>query len=161
MKPLVIDTPSLQSLRQKYLSAALTLVFWVVWIYLWTPLVTLCGWLLGVDLLYTRMQELGDFQDVMDDFRQFLRYVAVIGIALLLWAAYNYLRFRHVDRRTPLAPLSVDQQAAFFQVDAALLPRQQQCQCLSLRFDADGHIVEVVMLNSRADRQHDDSAHQK
>ncbi|MDP3334575.1 MAG: poly-beta-1,6-N-acetyl-D-glucosamine biosynthesis protein PgaD, partial [Methylococcaceae bacterium] len=76
MKDLIINTPSLQSIKQKYVSALFTFVFWVVWIFLWTPLVTLIGWILGVDLVIFQMIELGGYQGVVADFILFLLCVA-------------------------------------------------------------------------------------
>jgi len=148
VKDLIIDTPSLQSLKQKYLSALLTFVFWVVWIFLWTPFVTLLGWLLGIDLVIFQMIELGGYQGVVADFILFLLCVAIMGGALAMWAGYNFFRFRNVDRRTPLPPVANSQLAEFFKIDMAALSKQQQSQCLSVSFDDEGNIIRCTKLDS-------------
>jgi biofilm PGA synthesis protein PgaD len=141
MKPLVIDTPSLQSLRQKYFSTVITFVFWVVWIFLWTPLVTLLAWFLGIDQVYLQMVELDGYKEVVDDLLLFLQCVAVMGGSLAVWALYNFGRFRNVERRTSLPPVSNAQLSDFFHVDAATISQQQTVQCLSVSFDGDGNIT--------------------
>lgn len=146
MKPLIISTPSLQSLRQKYVSTVLTFVFWVVWIFLWTPLVTLVGWLLGIEQVYFQMIELDGYREVLDDFVLFLEWVAIMGGTLAVWALYNFLRFRNIERRMPLPPVTTTQQAAFFHVDVVTLSKQQETRCLSVGFDEDGNIIRHVAL---------------
>jgi biofilm PGA synthesis protein PgaD len=153
MKPLVIDTPSLQSLRQKYFSTAVTFVFWVVWIFLWTPLVTLLGWFLGIDQVYIQMIELDGYKEVIDDLLLFLECVAGMGGSLAVWALYNFGRFRNVERRTSLPPVSNAQLADFFHVDVATLSQQQTVQCLSVSFDDDGNITASQALMPNAAKQ--------
>lgn len=146
MKPLIIATPSLQSLRQKYVSTVVTFAFWVIWIFLWTPLVTLVGWLLGIEQVYFQMIELDGYREVLADFVLFLEWVAAIGGALAVWALYNFLRFRNVERRMALPPVKTTQQAAFFHVDVAILSKHQETRCLSVSFDGDGNIIQHVAL---------------
>lgn len=154
MKPLIISTPSLQNLRQKYVSTVLTFLFWVIWIFLWTPLVTLVGWVLGLEQVYFQMVALDGYREVLKDFVLFLEWVAVMGGALAIWALYNFLRFRNVERRTALPPVTMTQQATFFRVDAEILAKHQQARCLSVSFDANGNIVEheVLPLNPSASK---------
>lgn len=140
-RPLIIDSPSLQSLRQRYLSATFTLIFWTIWIFLWTPLLTLLGWLLGLDLVYIEMIELKGYRAIIADFGLFLICVGIIGGILGIWAAYNFFRFKDLERRAAIRPVNNPQLAAFFKVDPQTLTRQQNTQCLSVSFDSLGNIV--------------------
>lgn len=38
---------------------------WVLYVYLWLPLVTLIGWAFGIDAAYRQMIELGGYQVVV------------------------------------------------------------------------------------------------
>lgn len=142
-RPLIIHSPSLQSLQQRYVSALFTFIFWMIWIFLWTPLVTLVGWLSGLDLIYIQMIELEGFSDITEDFGTFLTWVAVIGCALGFWALYNFLRFKDIERRAAITPVNNQQLATFFGVEVNQLDGQQQTQCLSIRFDAQGNISRI------------------
>lgn len=42
---LIIDRPDLQSWRQRAVFGSLTVMFWMLWLLLWLPLITLLGWL--------------------------------------------------------------------------------------------------------------------
>jgi biofilm PGA synthesis protein PgaD len=139
---LVINSPSLQSLQQRYISTILTFVFWVLWIFLWTPLLTLLAWLVGAHLVYFEMFELKGWGEVVREFKIFSICVTLIGLALGLWALYNYQRFHGVERRKAFPPLENNQLAEFFQVDATELSLQQKAQCLTVTFDEHGHITD-------------------
>ncbi|PPD33024.1 MAG: poly-beta-1,6-N-acetyl-D-glucosamine biosynthesis protein PgaD [Methylomonas sp.] len=142
-RPLIINTPSLQSLQQRYVSAFLTFIFWVIWFFLWTPLITLFGWLSGLDLIYIQMIELEGFSDIAEDFSGFLISVAIFGGLLGFWALYNFLRFKDIERRAAITPVNNQQLAAFFGVGVNLLGKQQQAQCLSISFDDQGNISQI------------------
>lgn len=140
-RPLIIDSPSLQNLRQRYLSVTFTFVFWVIWILLWTPLITLIGWFFGLDLVYIEMIKLEGYKSVIADFGLFLICITVIGGILGIWAAYNFFRFKDLERRAALDPVNNRQLAAFFGVDPQTLTKQQKAQCLSVSFDSQGNII--------------------
>jgi biofilm PGA synthesis protein PgaD len=69
-----------------------------------------------------------------------------MGGALAIWAGYNFVRFRNVDRRTPLPPVTNSQLAEFFKVNEVLLSTQQQTQCLSVSFDDEGNIISSTKI---------------
>ena len=155
-RPLIINSPSLQSLQQQYVSALFTFIFWMIWIFLWTPLITLVGWLSGLDLIYIQMIELEGFSDITEDFSGFLICVAIIGSVLGFWALYNFLRFKDIERRAAITPVNNQQLAAFFGVAVNTLDTQQKTQCLSISFDDQGNISASKAINNPT--QSEDSA---
>ena len=145
-RPLIINSPSLQSLQQRYVSALFTFIFWMIWIFLWTPLITLVGWISGLDLIYIQMIELEGFSDITEDFAGFVICVAIIGCVLGFWALYNFLRFKDIERRAAITPVNNQQLAAFFGVAVNTLDKQQQTQCLSISFDDQGNISQIATM---------------
>ncbi|MCD2450647.1 poly-beta-1,6-N-acetyl-D-glucosamine biosynthesis protein PgaD [Methylicorpusculum oleiharenae] len=143
MRPLIIDSPNLQSLKQKYLSTLLTFVFWVIWLYLWMPLITLIGWWTGIDLFYVHMIKLNGNQLLYQDLFFFLKGISLLGSTLAIWALYNYFRFRKVDRRTALPPVKNEQLSAFFGIEKDNLHNLQDTKYISVYFDQDGQITET------------------
>ena len=96
---LIIEDPKLQTTGQKVLYGMLTLVFWMVWIYLWLPLITVAAWAFGVhrfvDFLLVE-EGLAALHRVL---HFYLIVIAVMGGTLLAWANYNRLRFTGRERR--------------------------------------------------------------
>ncbi|MDF1832656.1 MAG: poly-beta-1,6-N-acetyl-D-glucosamine biosynthesis protein PgaD [Porticoccaceae bacterium] len=101
----IIDTPKLQTLQLKYTSTLLTLAFWVIWFYLWVPLITLAGWWFQIRFFQQEMIVV----DGLDAFLELLPIFAAVTFALTgtlgFWALYNYKRFKGADRRKPLPPV--------------------------------------------------------
>lgn len=82
----------------------ITAVFWVVYVYLWLPLITLAMWFFGVRQarleLYLRTHSFDTYLLVV------LPVIAVLtGLALVAWAEYNRRRFREGDRRATTPPV--------------------------------------------------------
>lgn len=148
MKPLIINSPSLQSLKQKYISAALTFIFWILWFYLWIPVITLLGWWAGADMFYLQMIELGGVELLFQDLEFILKCIALLGGSLAVWAAYNYYRFRNLERRTPLPNVSKEALAQHFGIDPKSLTDLQNAKYINVQFDDNGKITQSVKLPS-------------
>jgi biofilm PGA synthesis protein PgaD len=144
MKDLIIDTPSMQSLWQRFSSVIFTFVFWVLWFFIWIPLVTVFAWYLGIDLIYFEMFEMDGYKALMDDVFEFIRVVSLLGGALAIWAAYNYFRFRGKKRRVAPAQVSSKEMAEYFEVKEAELHENQQAKLISVSFDDTGKIIRMT-----------------
>ncbi len=143
MRNLIINTPSLQNLWQRYASVLLTFIFWGVWFFLWIPIATLIAWYFGFTLLYFEMFEMGGFETATQDFIRFLIVVACLGGSLAIWASYNYLRFRGVDRRAAQKPVSQEQIGDFFKIEYSILKKAKHAKLVSVSFDEDGKIIDI------------------
>ena len=98
----IIDTPKLQTLQLKYTSTLLTLAFWIVWFYLWVPLITLAGWWFQIRFFQQEMIMTDGFDAFLDVLPTFIGVTFALTGTLGLWALYNYKRFKGIDRRKPL-----------------------------------------------------------
>ncbi|MGD0960316.1 MAG: poly-beta-1,6-N-acetyl-D-glucosamine biosynthesis protein PgaD [Methylomonas sp.] len=141
MKPLIINNPDLQTIRQKYSSTLLTFVFWLIWLYLWTPLITLIAWYFGVKLFYFQMFDLRGIDEVIADAVIFYEIVACIGVSFGVWALYNYARFKNLERRKALPSVTTGQLAVFFGVEEQQIAELQDAQRISIQFDEQANMV--------------------
>ena len=91
---LIIDDPGLQKLRHRYAYSAVTLTFWVIWIYLWLPLISFLSWVVGLNLFYKEMIVQNGYQLFFGLVGWYVLVVLIIGSILLGWAGYNLFRFR-------------------------------------------------------------------
>jgi len=107
-RSLIIERPDLQSWQQRFMSRTLTLVFWGVWFYLWLPVLTLVGWLAGIERFHFHMIELEGYKGFLELVEVYLVIIALMSAALIGWAKYNHIRFRGVERRRERPAVSVE-----------------------------------------------------
>jgi biofilm PGA synthesis protein PgaD len=143
-RPLIIERPERQSSRQRWLYGVMTLGFWLIYIYLWLPLITLAGWTFGVWRGY-------DILVLAEGFRAFRTLLVWYGLgigvftgSLVLWAGYNIVRFRGVDRRQPALPLELGEQAAYYGVPAGALAAWRQERILVVCHVGHGRLSVVT-----------------
>lgn len=140
MNPLVIDMPDLQTIRQRYASTFITLLFWIFWFYLWLPLISLVAWVAGIDLMYDRMVVRGGYDAFVESLPLYVVVVVTIGALLVIWGVYNMQRFRGKERRTHVHPVEVSTIANYFIVDPVQLMEWQQEKNLVIHIDELGMI---------------------
>jgi len=143
MKDLILDSPSMQSLWQRYSSVILTFIFWVLWFFLWVPVATLLAWYLGFHRVYFEMFTLQGYKQVIHNFVTFLISVAIMGGSLAIWAAYNFIRFKGNDRRAKPQSVTLEDQAEFFGIDSELLRKYRHASYVSVSFDDNGKITDL------------------
>jgi biofilm PGA synthesis protein PgaD len=146
LKSPIIERSDLQSPRQRTLYGALTLAFWAFWIYLWVPVIALLAWSLGVQQAYQYMVVLGGYQEVIRLFGLYSLVILLLGGALVLWALYNIVRFRGVERRTAALPVTAAEIGRDFGQDPKSVTRWQQEQRLYVTHDETGRIARVEIL---------------
>ncbi len=143
-RELILDVPSMQTLWQKYSSALLTFIFWVLWFFLWMPVITALAWYFGFEIMYFEMFEMSGYQAVIRSFLNFLLVVFLLGGALASWAGYNYIRFKGKDKRSTPMQVSTQQQADYLNTNEHLLSEFQHQQRLSVSFDDHGAISKIA-----------------
>ena len=144
MKPPIVEHSVLaHTPPQKLAYGTVTVVFWAFWFYLWLPLLALLAWWLGFEQAYKYMVVLGGYQDFLKLLGVYAAIIATLGGALIAWAAYNIVRFRGVERRSPPAPVAVEEIAGIFAVDGAEVERWQGARRLVVTHDEHGHIARV------------------
>lgn len=140
--PIVIEAPELQSAPQRIVGVYLTFMVWAGWTYLWLPVVHFGQWLLDIK---------GDYQDFVmrgydalgQSLPMYALVVALMGGGLLLWATYNFRRFRGRDRRRSRPALPRRRIAVFYGLTEAQVAAYQDARCLVMRHDESGRLVAV------------------
>ena len=137
----IIDTPKLQTLRLRYTSTFFTLVFWVIWFYLWVPLITLAGWWFQIKFFQQEML----IVDGLDVFLDILPVFIAITVALIstlgLWAWYNFIRFKGIDRRKALPPIKNSDLLHLWSISEAELIAVQENKISTIVISGDGKIT--------------------
>lgn len=123
----LIDRPESQSSNRRTAYGMLTGLAWLIYLYLWLPLVTLLIWWLGVKTayveLYLREQRIDTFLLLVVPL-----IIIVVAIVLLGWAEYNRHRFQHKDRRQSIADVTHAEIAAGMGASATLAQELQRAR---------------------------------
>ncbi|MHB8741941.1 MAG: poly-beta-1,6-N-acetyl-D-glucosamine biosynthesis protein PgaD [Sulfuricaulis sp.] len=89
-----------------------TMIFWGLWIYLITPLISLLLWFAGIYLFVNRMVTLGGYQAFAQQLVKYGSIVFGMWVALSLWVLWNLRRYGKRNRRIELPPHVTDLQLA-------------------------------------------------
>lgn len=157
-RPLILEMPDQQTPGQQLASGAVTGFFWLVWLYLWLPVVTLLAWVFGLYRFHQHMNVLGGWQHLMRDINFYGLICGGLASGLFLWAMYNRLRFRGRKRRSHRRRIPVEEIASFERIDATSLARWQHCQRLVIRHTQTGEIEEVEAKRSLKPRERKEEA---
>lgn len=141
--PLIIERPELQSGGQRAVFGVLTGMFWLLWVVLWLPLITLLGWAFFGYQFHFRMIALHGYVGFLDVLWLYALTIAVMGGGLMLWAKYNHLRFRGVERRKGFAPPTPADLALVHGQHAADIAQWQAQSIVTVHHTADGRILRV------------------
>ncbi len=143
MKRLVIERPDLQSPLQRTTTGVLTFIFWLFWIYLWLPLISLVAWGLGIQLFYDNFIDNEGYQLLITQWKWYVFVLALIVFLLIGWARYNLLRFRDKERRKKPMPVDLVTHARDFKIDASRLAVWLSAKHLVIHHDEHGIINRV------------------
>ena len=142
-RPLIIDRPELQSGQQRAVYHVLTAAFWVLWVVLWLPLITLLGWFFFGYQFHFHMIKMEGYVGFLDVLGAYALVIGVMTGALMIWAKYNHLRFRGMDRREDIAAPKVGDVARVHGQVEADMRRWQSANIVTVHHDTEGRIQRV------------------
>lgn len=141
MKDYIIDCPQLQSRQKRAGAMFASMVCWLMWIYLLSPLIVLSSRFLAENRTNGKLSWLGDEQHLL----QLLAiYSGTLFVLLILWLGWIFCRAR-CKTKLPIANETVDdaQLCRFYQVQANELKRCRKASITTVYFDGLGRIVRL------------------
>jgi poly-beta-1,6-N-acetyl-D-glucosamine biosynthesis protein PgaD len=128
----------------------LTLLFWVVWIYLVLPLVSLLLWFFGVRLVFQQIVT-GGYEGLRASLISYSTVLLALIALLALWIAWNVSRYGGSnDRRTVRrAEVTDGEVREAFHLDAGLLSVLRGERLLRVDLDGDGGVMLIAAAPSR------------
>lgn len=145
-QPLIIENPGLQTLRQRYAFAALTLIFWVIWFYLWMPIITLVAWLFGAERFYETMIARSGIDMLVGLLGLYGLVILIMGTVLGGWAWYNRWLVRGRDKRRGSGVIEQTEIEAFFKVSPEQSGIARGARRVVIEHDEDGQIKTVSVV---------------
>lgn len=142
-RPLIIDNPELQTPRERYAFAALTLVFWIVWFYLWIPVVSLLAWLFGAERFYQAMITHSGLDALIELLGLYSIIILVMGVILAAWAWYNQVRVRGRDKRRSSITVTPAEVGSFFALKPEQLDLARYAKHVVIEHDEHGQVKDI------------------
>jgi biofilm PGA synthesis protein PgaD len=140
---LIIERPELQTMSQRYGWKSVTFLFWMFYLYLWVPLITLVVWLVGVKLFHINMIELKGYESLVDKLGLYSGIILTISIILIGWAEVNRMRFKNKLRRLDSDELSIGEVAKKYNLEVSNLSLLRQKKSIMVHFSDEGAISEI------------------
>lgn len=140
---LIIDRPDLQTWRQRAVFGVLTATFWVAWFFLWLPAITMLGWLAFGYQFRLHMIDLEGYKGFLGLLAIYALIIAAMGGSLILWAKYNHVRFRGVDRRRDAPTPTLADSARWVGQPEIALAKWRTFDVMTVHHDEHGRIVRV------------------
>lgn len=145
--PLIIERPELQSNVQRYGWSSLTFIFWVIYVHLWLPLLTLAAWWVGAKLFNYHMIQLQGYAGLIDKLTLYSSIILIISALLIGWAELNRMRFKNQLRRMDVADVTVGEVARKYNIQEHQLTELRQKKSMKVHFSDNGVISEINEYN--------------
>jgi biofilm PGA synthesis protein PgaD len=144
--PQTIHRPELQSRVQRSVYALLSTIGWLVWLYLFGPLLSALAWMFG----YKRFNEyvLNNTSHAMHTLMIYAIIIGAAGLAFVLWATYNLFRFRGRSRRAATEPATLAEVARTYDVSEALVAQIRRTKVQRVHHDEHGKITTSEVLGT-------------
>lgn len=132
-----------QPAARRALWGSVTALFWLGYLYLWLPVVTLAMWLLGVNnafvQLYLRKGTIDTYLLVS------LPLIALVCSGLLfLWSGYNRIRFAGLERRSAPQPVALEAVAQALGADATTAAQLRASKWVTLVMNDDAQPIGII-----------------
>lgn len=137
-------------LRNVHRLAELTLTafFWILWLYLITPLLSLLMWLAGYELFVEAMIVRGGYEALIDELRHYGLVILGILLTMLTWVQWNLRRYgAHNHRTHPSLPVVETETAGHAGLPLDELKYLQSARSQVVAFTPD----DQIRLQSRSD----------
>ena len=143
LSPYIIYAPKQKASRASHtVYNTITFMAWLVYAYLWLPIVTLIAWVLGVKAAYVELYVRNHALD--PTLLITLPILLLICSALLIgWAELNRYRFQDKDRRGPLEPATPAEIAQRLRATPELAASLANAKSVVLTLDGSGAPTEL------------------
>ena len=117
-----------------------TTLFWLAWLYLVMPLVSLLLWALGVQLFMDEMIVRGGYEALIGELAHYSLVIIAMLVVTLVWVYWNLRHYgRHEKRTQQPLPVSVEETATSARLAPDVIQGAWTNRRLRITFDDDDH----------------------
>ncbi|TVR62874.1 MAG: poly-beta-1,6-N-acetyl-D-glucosamine biosynthesis protein PgaD [Gemmatimonadales bacterium] len=139
---LIIERPDLQPPGQRVAYRVVTAIAWVVWGYLWLPLITLLAWFLGVRR-FIREVVVPEQSFLLATGFVYIVVILTLAATLVVWSRYNLARFGGRERRQHPPPLPREEMESYFELSEGVLDTLRSGRRTVVDYDAEGRMEDA------------------
>ncbi|HXV76871.1 MAG TPA: poly-beta-1,6-N-acetyl-D-glucosamine biosynthesis protein PgaD [Candidatus Polarisedimenticolaceae bacterium] len=136
-----------QKIRRR--DGVLTIVLWVVYAYLWLPLVSLFAWYLGFSFAYRLVEQAGGPSRLVRLLAWFALFAVVAAAGVVTWSRLELRRFGVRERRRSSPVLTPQQEIDHWQIEQGRFDQIRNSQRLLIDLDARGRFLSVADRSQR------------
>ena len=130
--------------RYRAREAVLTTLLWMLYGYLWLPLVSFVAWYFGIDFAYERVIKAGGPDQLILLLLWFFIIFLVILLIVVTWSGLQYSLYKgDGERRNRGTVFDLAAEREVWQIDEALQQRIKSDKVQTVVLDAQARIVKV------------------
>lgn len=130
--------------RVRTVQGIVTLLAWVLYAWLWLPVVTVIAWMLGIRTSFIELQ-VRSYEADVSTFGVLFTLAVVATVLLIGWAEYNRHRFGGHDRRAPADNVSQDAMAQSLDTSAEISGQLLRAKSITLAMGDTARPIGVHM----------------
>ena len=133
--PEYIDKP--EYVRRKGAGYSLMALGWLMWMWLFAPLLTLLFWWFEGSVVYAQVR--GQVQPMTSiSLMKLSLCIGVLIVGLLVWAGYNWIRFHGRDRRQAPDSVTEGELARSFAIEPRDIVQMRRAKSITLHYSDEG-----------------------
>lgn len=139
----IINARNVLSRRMRNRDRVLTTMMWVLYAYLWLPLISLGAWYLGVQFAYDLVLRAGGPESLLTLLFWFGIILLCTALVIIFWSWMQRARFANSERRLNSPKLTAEEERSYWGLEAEVLERIKTSQRLVVSLDNDGQIQHL------------------
>jgi biofilm PGA synthesis protein PgaD len=139
----IINARNVLSRRIRTRDRMLTTAMWLLYAYLWLPLVSLGAWYLGVQFAYDLVIRAGGPESLVSLLISFLLILFGTAVVVILWSRLQRARFAGHERRVSSPKLESADEQAYWSLEDADFQRLRSGKRLVIDLDENGRMTSV------------------
>ncbi len=130
--------------RQRTREAILTTILWMLYGYLWLPLISFIAWYFGIDFAYERVVKAGGPDQLILLLLWFFIIFLVILLIVVTWSGLQYSLYKgDGERRNRGTVFDLAAEREVWQIDAALQQQLKANKVQTIELNDQARIVKV------------------
>jgi poly-beta-1,6-N-acetyl-D-glucosamine biosynthesis protein PgaD len=148
MEGLIIESPDLQSVKQRYGYKFMSYAWWTLWLFLCLPAIKLITWALFFHLFYVNIIADKNILDIFSTIHIYVTIFLCLSVLIGIWTLYRkYSTKRKIKRHS--SPLPQDELAAHFNVNTEQVSTLQASKRAVLHLDNTGTLHDFEVSSSK------------